>query len=118
MVRDPAVDIKRAKTFYETIFGIEMQEQEMMGMHMVMFPSENMNGKVSGCFVQSNMHKPAADGVKIYLNGNPDLAAVLSKVEEAGGKVIMPKQKISDEIGAMGFFADTEGNVIGLHSNK
>lgn len=111
-------DIKRAKTFYETIFGIEMPEQDMMGMKMAFFPAEDMNGKVSGGLVESSSHKPSADGAKIYLNGNPGLEKALSKVEAAGGKVVMPKTKISDEIGYMAFFIDTEGNNVGLHSNN
>jgi len=111
-------DIKRAKKFYETIFGIEMPEQEMMGMKMAFFPAEDMNGKVSGSLVESQQHKPSADGAKIYLNGNPDLSNALSKIEAAGGKVIMPKTKISDDIGHMAFFIDSEGNAVALHSNK
>ncbi len=111
-------DITRAKKFYETIFGIDMPEQEMMGMKMAFFPAEDMNGKVSGGLVQSSSHKPSTDGAKIYLNGNPGLENALSKVEAAGGKVVMPKTKISDEVGHMAFFIDTEGNNIGLHSNK
>ncbi|MBK7038581.1 MAG: VOC family protein [Chitinophagales bacterium] len=111
-------DIKRAKTFYETIFGIEMPTQEMMGMQMAFFPSEDMNGKVSGSLVQGDMHKPSADGAKIYLNGNPDLNIALSKVESAGGKVIMPKTHIGEDIGNMAFFIDSEGNTVALHSNK
>lgn len=111
-------DIHRAKKFYETIFGIEMQENERMGRKMAYFPSEDMNGKVSGSIVQSDMNKPSADGAKIYLNGNPNLDNALSKVEAAGGKVVMPKMLISEEIGHMAFFIDTEGNNIGLHSNK
>ena len=111
-------DIKRAKKFYETIFGIEMQEQEMMDMKMAFFPAEDMNGKVSGGLVQSTQHKPSVDGAKIYLNGNPDLSNALSKIESAGGKVVMPKTKISDEIGHMAFFIDSEGNAVALHSNK
>lgn len=111
-------DINRAKKFYESIFGIKMEKQEMMGMQMAFFPSEDMNGKVSGGLVQGPMHKPSADGAKIYLNGNPDLANALSKVEAAGGKVVMPKTKISDEIGHMAAFIDTEGNNVALHSNK
>jgi len=111
-------DISRAKKFYETIFGIELQHQEMMGMQMAFFPSEDMNGKVSGGLVQGPMHKPSAEGAKIYLNGNPDLSNALSKIETAGGKVLMPKTKISDDIGFMAFFADTEGNTVALHSNK
>lgn len=113
-----AENISRAKKFYETIFGIEMPQQEMMGMQMVFFPSENMNGKVSGALVQGQMHKPSADGAKIYLNGNPNLENALSKVAAAGGKVVMPKTFITDDIGYMAFFIDSEGNNVGLHSNK
>ncbi len=110
-------DINRAAKFYGTIFGIEMPQQEMMGMHMAFFPFENMNGKVSGALVQGQMHKPSGDGVKIYLNGNPDLNNTLGRIEAAGGKVVMPKTKITDEIGHMAYFVDTEGNTIALHSN-
>ena len=111
-------DIKRARKFYETVFEIEMPVQEMMGMQMAFFPAEDMNGKVSGGLVQGPMHKPSTDGAKIYLNGNPDLSNALGKIEKAGGKVMMPKTKISDDIGYMAFFTDTEGNALALHSNK
>jgi hypothetical protein len=109
-------DIKRATKFYETVFDIKMETQNMMGMEMAFFPWDQGSGKASGGIVQSQMHKPSADGVKIYLNGNPDLSKALSKVEKAGGKITMPKTKISDDIGYMAFFIDTEGNSIALHS--
>lgn len=111
-------DMARAKKFYETVFDIKMEEMEMMGMKMAMFPSENMNGKVSGALVEGPMHKPSMDGAKIYFNGNPDLGNALARVEAAGGKVMMPKTKISDEIGHMAFFTDTEGNAVAMHSNS
>ncbi|MEO6301742.1 MAG: VOC family protein, partial [Bacteroidia bacterium] len=79
----PASDINRAQKFYETIFGIKMDQVEQMGMKMAFFPSEDMNGKVSGSLVQGPMHKPSADGAKVYLNGNPDLANVLGKIDKA-----------------------------------
>jgi predicted enzyme related to lactoylglutathione lyase len=66
--------------------------------------------------VQSDMHKPSADGAKVYFNGNPDLDTALSKVEGAGGTIAMPKTKINDDIGYMAFFIDTEGNAVALHS--
>ena len=72
-------DIARATKFYETIFDTKLGQSEMMGMKMAMFPSENMNGKVSGALVESQMHKPSADGAKIYFNGNPDMAQVWVK---------------------------------------
>ena len=113
----PASDIKRAVKFYETIFSIEMPQMEMGG-SMAFFPADNMAGKVGGAVVQSNMHKASAEGVIIYLNGNPDLDNALGKVEKAGGKVVMPKTKITEEIGFMAFFTDTEGNKIGIHSSN
>lgn len=112
------LDINLAKDFYEKVFNIEMPLQEMMGRKMAYFPSENMNGKVSGALVESSMHQPSADGAKIYLNGNPDLSAALDNIVAAGGQVLMPKTKISDDIGFMAFFLDTEGNAVALHSNK
>jgi len=111
-------DIARAKIFYEAVFGIQMHQEEMMGMQMAYFPFEDMNGKVAGALVQSELHKPSMDGAKIYLNGNPDLSNALGKVAAAGGKVIMPKTFISDNVGHMAFFIDTEGNSVALHSGN
>src|SRR4051812_32251351 len=95
----PVSDFNRAKKFYESIFDITMDTQNMMDMEMAFFPFNPGSGKLSGGLLKGPMHKPSADGVKIYLNGNPDLANVLTKIEKAGGKVTMPKTKISDEIG-------------------
>lgn len=111
-------DIARATKFYETIFSVKLEQSEMMGMKMAFFPAEDMNGKVSGGLVEGPMHKPSLDGAKIYFNGNPDLDIALGKVEAAGGKITMPKTKISDDIGYMAFFIDTEGNGVAMHSNK
>ncbi len=52
----------------------------------------------------------------IYFNANPDMASVLEKIESVGGKIVMPKQLITEEIGYMAFFMDTEGNKLALHS--
>jgi predicted enzyme related to lactoylglutathione lyase len=110
-------DIARAKAFYESIFEIKMDEMEMMGMRMAFFPWAQGTGKANGGLCQSDMHKPSVDGAKIYLNANPDLAIVLNRVPAAGGQVSMAKTAIGDN-GFMAFFIDTEGNSIGLHSNK
>jgi predicted enzyme related to lactoylglutathione lyase len=114
----PANDINRAKAFYENAFSIKMETSEMMGMKMAMFPSEMGNGKASGGLCESPMHKPSMDGSIIYLNANPDMQPVLDRIEAAGGKVLMPKTKITDDIGHMAFFADSEGNKVALHSQN
>lgn len=115
----PVLDINRAKTFYETIFNLKLDDiMEMMEMKMANFPGVMGNGKVSGGLVQSNMHKPSMDGVVIYLNTNPSIQTVIDRIESAGGKLLMPRTQISPEIGYMAFFVDTEGNRMGLHGQN
>ena len=112
----PATDIARAQKFYETIFDIQMAGHEMNGMQMAFFPYEMGSGKAAGGLAKSDMHVPSTDGALIYLNGGSDLQPILDRVQGAGGQVVMPKTQISDEIGFMAFFVDTEGNKLGLHS--
>lgn len=112
----PANDISRAKTFYESIFEIKMEEMEMPGMKYATFPFDPMKGKVAGGLAQSPMHTPGTTGSIIYLNANPDLNNVLDRIEKAGGKITMPKTSIGQN-GFMAFFTDTEGNTMALHSN-
>lgn len=115
----PALDIDRAKKFYETIFDIKMENMpEMMGMKMAGFPADMGSGKANGALAQSGQHKPSMDGCVIYLNANPEIQPVLDRIEKANGKILMPKTQISPEIGYMAFFVDTEGNKIGLHAQK
>jgi predicted enzyme related to lactoylglutathione lyase len=114
----PTTDIDRAQHFYEAIFGITMTPMDMPHIKMRLFPLDDPMQGVGGTLVDSGgFHKPSAtDGPLIYLNGNPDVQNVLSKVEAAGGKIIVPKTEISPEYGFMAVFLDTEGNRIALHS--
>ncbi|MGB1242276.1 MAG: VOC family protein, partial [Chitinophagales bacterium] len=57
-----------------------------------------------------------SSGSLVYLNGGSDLATPLSRVGAAGGEVVVPKTKISDEIGYFAIFMDTEGNKMAFHS--
>lgn len=113
----PAKDLARAKKFYEKVLGISMMDMEMPGMKAAMFPMAPGSGKANGCVAKSKDHKPAKSGCVIYLNANPDLKTSLARVVKAGGTVLMPKTSIGPN-GFMAFFLDTEGNRIGLHSNK
>jgi len=116
----PVTDTARARKFYETIFDIKMQTDNMMGMEMTFFPYEMQatNGKISGSLVKGPMHKPSIDGAIVYLNANPSIQTVIDKVEKAGGKLLMPRTMISEQIGYMAFFADTEGNRMALHAGN
>lgn len=115
----PVTDIKRAKKFYETIFDIELSGMDMGDeFKMEVFPGGPES--VSGALIfNASWYKPSnTDGPLLYLNANPDLEIVQNKIEEAGGKVTIPKRSISPDHGFMAVFEDTEGNRIALHSNK
>ena len=114
----PVTDMQRAKHFYQVIFGIHMEDMDMPGMQMAMFPYEMNSGKLSGALVKSEYHRPSKDGVIIYLNANPDMKEILERIESEHGEVVMPKTQISPEIGYMAFFIDSEGNRIALHSQS
>ncbi len=113
----PVIDIDRASDFYSRVLDGELPRQEIMDTKMAFLPMEGQ-GSVGGALCQSAMHKPSQEGAVIYLNGGEDLSSPLDRVEGAGGKVVMPKTKISDEIGYMAFFTDTEGNKVAFHSPK
>lgn len=113
-----ATDLDRATNFYETIFSVKLIPMDMENIRMRMFPVDDPMTGIGGALVDSGgFHKPSAtDGPLIYLNGSPDVNNVLSKVEAAGGSIMVPKTEISPEYGFMAVIIDTEGNRIGLHS--
>ena len=108
-------DFDRAKKFYETILGASLHVMEAMGMKSAFFPADLQNGGIGGCIMQGSGYEPSLMGSLIYLNGGDDLSVVLSKVEAAGGKILLPKTAIGPN-GFMAHFVDIEGNKVGLHS--
>ena len=109
----PVSDLDRAKEFYSNVFDVKLIDNEMGPNKMSMFPFEP--GVASGALVQGPDYKPSAEGTIIYLNGGEDLSVPLSRVEAAGGTVLLDKM----DIGAYGFiayFLDTEGNKVAIHS--
>ena len=116
IVEIPAGDFSRAVKFYQSILGIAIEEMEMDGNQMGIFPNEE--GTVNVLLVKGNDYKPATDGAVLYLNAGDNLQPILDKVEQNGGQIILPKTEISPEMGYFALFIDTEGNKLGLHSAK
>ena len=115
----PVTDYDRAKKFYTTVLGIEITNHPMpdTSMEYGIFDYKPEEDGIGGAIFKSSDAKPSMDGATVYLNGGNDLNLPLSRVERAGGKVLLPKT----DIGENGFFAllaDTEGNKVALHSMK
>ena len=116
IVEIPTADFPRAVKFYQAILNISIEETDMQGTRMGLFPSDGE--AVSVVLINGEGYMPGPEGATVYLYAGDDLTTMLNKVEPHGGKIIIPKTEISPEIGFFAIFTDTEGNKLGLHSAR
>ena len=112
----PVTNFDRARKFYEELLDLELQVDEMGGAMMGFFPMEGEG--VSGAIVKGEGYEPTDKGTLVYFNCEDNLQPVQDKIETAGGKVIVPKTLIMEDIGYFCLFFDTEGNKVALWSKK
>lgn len=110
----PALNFERAVRFYETVLSCKLNQENMLGAQLAMFPAKP--GEATGAIMAREGLKPGLDGTTIYLKAGHDLAAALARVEAAGGKVVFPKTFIKEGFGYFAIMVDSEGNSVGLHS--
>lgn len=111
-------DIDRAKKFYEAILGTvlnKMPVPEDLGMEMWAFPWIDDVANAAGALVKSEMGQPSSSGTIVYFDSED--CSELSKVEEAGGKILLPKTPV-EGFGHFCLIADSEGNTVGFFSSK
>lgn len=112
-------DMNRAKSFYEGVFATRLMPLDSPGMEMLAFPMpENpmTTPGAMGSLVKMEGCKPGCGGTIVYFSCN-DCAHEASLVEKHGGKIFRPKFSIG-QWGHIALAFDTEGNMIGLHSQK
>ena len=114
----PADDISRAKEFYKKVFGWEMQKwnsSENSEQEYWMFQTQDDKGNPGlggGLMKRQSPQHTVTNFITI-----PSIEDYSSKIEQSGGKIIMPKTEIPN----MGFFAvflDTENNMFGIYQDK
>ena len=110
----PATNLERAVKFYETVLGINLIQENMLGARMAIFPAKP--GETTGAIMAREGVTPGTTGSTIYLKAGNDLSAALSRVEAAGGKVVFPNTFIKEGFGYFAILLDSEGNSVGLHS--
>lgn len=109
----PSGDYKRAVTFYETIFALELNKMDFMGTPTAVFAYEKP--AISGCVVHEKDVHPGLGGSVVYLNADGIFDDVLARVPEAGGKVVTVID-LPPGMGRAARIIDTEGNQVGLHT--
>ena len=116
----PADDIERAKNFYGSTFGWQLDDMTG-GMDYTIVRTvevdEQQMPKEPGA-INGGMMKRSSDTPSPVITINVDsIDDSLEKVEAGGGSVVRPRQALPG-MGAFAYFKDTEGNVMGLWENE
>ncbi|HWT66558.1 MAG TPA: VOC family protein [Terracidiphilus sp.] len=110
----PALDLGRARAFYETVLGVSLNEQSFGSQTLAIFPY-NRETATGGCVILGPGYRPGAYGPIVYLNCGKDLNGVLNRVATAGGSIATPRTELPPGMGAFAHICDSEGNRVGLH---
>lgn len=112
----PADDEGRARSFYGSIFGWQLQE--MPGMDYTLLITTPVDretqaptepGGINGGLMKRSSDTPAP----VITVDVASIDETLRRIEEAGGSTVAPRAEIPG-VGAFAYFRDTEGNVVGL----
>lgn len=106
----PADDVARAKKFYEKALGWQIADPFQMNYFFVTTKEKGEEGINGGLMQRMNPGQP----FMVYI-AVASIDAALKKVEKAGGKIALPKMEIGNNMGFIGAFQDTEGNLMGFH---
>lgn len=110
----PARDFDRAVRFYEAVFNTTLPVCGCEKEKMAFFKQEEKSiGAIS--FAPDLM--PSSKGILIYFYCN-NMDETLSIVKNSGGEIVTTKTVIPGGWGYSAVFTDSEGNNIGLHSDK
>lgn len=115
----PADDISRAKDFYSSTFGWQLDDMPG-GMDYTIVRTvdvdEQQMPKEPGA-INGGMMKRSSDTPSPVITINVEaIDDALKKVESGGGSTVRPRTEIPG-MGAFAYFKDTEGNVMGLWEN-
>lgn len=112
----PTTDFKRAVKFYENVLCIQFSIFECEDEKMAFFPEEE--GNAPGAISYGKDFFPSKDGVLIHFHVN-DMEDTVLRIKQNGGKIVREKTKIeADGMGYFSLFIDSEGNRLGLYSDK
>lgn len=105
----PADEPKRAKKFYEKVFGWEIAEWEGPVEYWLIKTGEEDEPGIDGAIM-----KKEDPNMSVYNSIEvPSFEEFKEKIEKNGGKMVTPKMTIPG-VGYFAYFIDTEGNQLGI----
>lgn len=114
----PAEDLDRAKSFYASIFGWQLQTMPMDGGEYTVVMTTPVDeatqlptepGAINGGMMQRDDRTPSP----VITIDVEAIDEALADIEAAGGTTVTPRTAIPG-MGAFAYFKDPEGNVLGL----
>ena len=105
-----ATEPERAAGFYKKVFGWQVQKWDGPQPYwLVTTGPEGQPGINGGIMRHMDAQPRTVNTIEV-----PDVEAFARSVEEAGGKLVVPKMAIPG-IGYQIYCLDTEGNIFGIH---
>lgn len=112
---------ERAKKFYQDAFGwqiVSVPEMNYVMATTVESDPQTMVPMTAGAINGGLMKRDTSSGKNpVIVIDVQNLDEHLTKIKNAGGKVVMPKTEVGD-MGSYARVADTEGNIVGVWQNK
>jgi predicted enzyme related to lactoylglutathione lyase len=114
----PADDIDRAKDFYGSVFGWQLQTMQMEGGEYTIAMTTPIDeqsqvptepGAINGGMMRREEHTPSP----VITIGVDAIDDALQKIASRGGATVTPRTPIPG-MGAFAYFKDPEGNLMGL----
>ena len=114
----PAEDLDRAKSFYGSIFGWQLQTMPMPGGEYTVVMTTPVDdttqlptepGAINGGMMQRDERTPSP----VITIDVEAIDEALRDIEAGGGSTVTPRTAIPG-MGAFAYFKDPEGNVLGL----
>ena len=117
----PVDDQLRAKEFYASVFDWEMNDADMGGgvvytTAMTVATDESMQPKEPGAINGGIMKRSSDTPAPVITIQVASIDEALKKIEAGGGRTVQPRTEIPN-MGAFGYFKDSEGNTLGLWEN-
>lgn len=109
-------DMQRAKTFYQSLFSVELTRLDNPDLELWAFPMSMNHYGSSGALAKMPGLNAGGNSVLVYFSST-DCAIEVDKVIALGGQIQKPKTSIG-AYGNIALLIDTEGNIFGVHSQN
>lgn len=109
----PVIDMERAITFYQNLFGYTFEREFIDGYEMAFFPLDENAPGITGALAKGDVYQPSHEGAILYFN-TANIDAVLEKAVALSSTILYPKTNNNNYCFTIAEIEDSEGNRIAL----